>query len=523
MRRVAALLGAVCLAATTAAAVPPNYVVESVASGFDFSVSFAFTPDGRILVAELGGTIRVVDNGTVDPTPFASLSVGSSGEQGLLGIAVHPEFTTNGWVYVCFTTPQGGHEIGRFTASGNTGTGYTPIVTGLPGAVIHNGGNIAFGPDGKLYHTMGDNASSASSQNDDSYPGKIHRFNDDGTVPADNPYLDGLASRYCMGLRNSFDLCWNHDLALLYASENGSGDDDEVNRIIAAGNYGWPDVTCSGGGGVTAALTCWTPTIAPTGIAAYTGDNFESEYLNDLFVGDFNAGRIWRLDMTPDGLTFLDREVFHDEPTAILDVVDGPDGYLYFCTAGTLRRIRRVIDVPAPEITLCQAAHETVYLFWTNNGSGVDGAYETVEIHLDGQLLVSMPGDADQYVFLGAPEGTFEYAVRGVEGGIEGDFDSCSTTLVLTPFIRGDADNDGVFNGLADALYLLSAAFLGGPVPSCSDAADADDDSVVNGLTDATYMLAYGFLGGPAPPPPHPGCGTDTVPDSVGCDASACP
>ena len=107
--------------------------------------------------------------------------------------------------------------------------------------------------------------------------------------------------------------------------------------------------------------------IAPTGIAAYTGSNFHSEYLNDLFMGDFNAGRLWHIDLTADGLGYLSRDIFHDEPTAILDVVDGPDGYLYFCTSSTVRRIRRVIAVPAPEITNCDTLHETVRLDWINN------------------------------------------------------------------------------------------------------------------------------------------------------------
>lgn len=443
-----ALLAVYALPVPRLGAAPPGFVVENVANGLASPVTFAFAPDGRIFYNELDqGWVRVIENGSVVPTPFGQLSVTTLGEQGLLGLALHPDFENNGFVYVCFSRSAGGHEIGRFTAVGNVGTNYTPIVTGLPSSGIHNGGNIAFGPDGKLYHTMGDTANSGNSQNNSTYPGKIHRFNDDGTVPADNPYPGGLSSRYCMGLRNSFDLCWNHTLGLLYASENGPGSDDEVNLIQPANNYGWPTVSCSGGGAFTAALTCWTPTIAPTGITAYTDSQFGAQYLHDLFMADFNGGRIWWIQLTPNGMNFVTRSVFHDEPGFVFDVVQGPEGYLYFSTGNAIRRIRRLPVVDAPTGLSCTVTGEDVVLNWTNQGAGAGDAYDTVVVEVDGAVLATLPGDSQSYTHVDAPGGLRSYEVFGEEGGESSDPVGCTAMLDVDAVSGLVCDED---NGLVD-------------------------------------------------------------------------
>lgn len=418
----------------SAHAAPPGFVVEVVNGGLALPVTIAFAPDGRIFYNELfSGRIRVIENGSVVPTPFAQVSVSSSGERGLMGLALHPDFATNGFVYICFSTPAGGHEIGRFTAVGNTGTAYTPIVTNLPASGIHNGGNIAFGPDGKLYHSMGDNASSGNSQSATVYPGKIHRFNDDGTIPADNPYSSGMLSRYCMGLRNSFDLCWNHTLGLLYASENGPGTSDEANRISAGGNYGWPTLQCTGNATMTAALTCWTPTIAPTGITAYEATQFGAEYLHDLFMCDFNGGTIWRLDLSPDGLNFVQRSVFHDDTTSVYDVAVGLDGALYYTTESQLKRIRRLMPVTPPSGMSCTVQGEDVLVTWTNQGSGTNGDYADLQVRVDGLLVATIAGDQQQYVHVSPAGGPHTYDVRGRENGNQSDWVSCAATVPVNP------------------------------------------------------------------------------------------
>jgi len=429
-----AAAAALALSIPPALAVPPGFVVETVNSGLATPVSVAFAPDGRIFYNELqGGRVRIIENGVVVPTPFATLSVSTAGEKGLIGLALHPDFATNGFVYVCYSTPAGGHEIGRFTAVGNVGTAYTPIVPNLPGSGIHNGGNIAFGPDGKLYHSMGDNANSANSQSASVYPGKIHRFNDDGTIPADNPYTTGMLSRYCMGLRNSFDLTWNQTIGVLYASENGPGSDDEVNRIVAGGNFGWPTLMCSGNPSFLPALTCWTPTVAPTGIAAYEAAQFGAEYTNNLFVADFNGGTIWRIDMTDDGLSFQQRTVFHDESASVYDVIAGPDGNLYYTTGSQLRRIRRLVPVNPPTALSCSVQGEDVLLAWTNQGSGAGGAYESLQVRRDGAVIATLAGDLAQYVDPAPAGGAHTYDVRGLASGNQSGWVPCAVTVAVDP------------------------------------------------------------------------------------------
>ncbi|MFN0057809.1 MAG: PQQ-dependent sugar dehydrogenase [Planctomycetota bacterium] len=412
-------------------ALPPGYVAETVASGLSNAVTMAFAPDGRIFYNErTTGRVRVIEGGTLLTPPFSQVSVSTSGELGLLGLAIHPDFTTNGFVYICYSKSSGGHEIGRYTAVGSVGTNYTVIVPSLPAGGIHNGGNIAFGPDGKLYHTMGDNGSSGNSQNASTYPGKIHRFNDDGSIPADNPYTTGLLSRYCMGLRNSFDLCWNETLNLLYASENGTLSNDEANRIGAGLNYGWPTFTCTGAGGFEPALTCWTPTIAPTGITAYTGSNFDPIYLNDLFMADYLNGQIWRLNLSDDGLTYIAREVFHDD-SSVYDVLTGPDGLLYYVTSSAIKRIRRLVPVMAPDQLDCTLVGDELTLTWVNHGSGAGESYQNVRILRDGLLFATLPGTTTSYLIADAPGGTHTFEVRGVEGGQESASVSCTVTAAL--------------------------------------------------------------------------------------------
>lgn len=273
-RRIRLLVGVSVLLCALAAprsgrAVPPGFDVEVVATGLEFPVTMAFSPDGRLFFNELAnGRVRVMLGGQLLAQPFAQVTVDIFGEKGLLGLAFHPDYASNYYVYICYSTPGGGHEIGHFVDLAGIGAGYTPIVSGLPAQAGHNGGNIAFGPDGKLYYTIGDQLAPASAQDALAIGGKIHRFNDDGSVPADNPFvgLGGVESRYCVGLRNSFDLCWNLDLGVLYASENGSASNDELNRIVAGANYGWPAETCTGPI-FTPPIVCWTNTIARRALA----------------------------------------------------------------------------------------------------------------------------------------------------------------------------------------------------------------------------------------------------------------
>ena len=161
-------------------------------TGLTSATAFAQTPGGRLLVAQQGGALRVVKNGALLATPFVQLGVDSSGERGLLGVAAHPDFVNNGYIYLYYTSTVGGahNRISRLVANGDVAVGGETVLVDLPnlsGAANHNGGALHFGGEGKLYLGVGDNADFIKSQNLADPFGKLLRFNDDGTIPSDNP------------------------------------------------------------------------------------------------------------------------------------------------------------------------------------------------------------------------------------------------------------------------------------------------------------------------------------------------
>lgn len=226
---------------------------ESWVTGLNNATAFAQAPDGRLLVAEQGGTLRVVSGNTLLTAPFLSVSVDSAGERGLLGVALHPAFASNGWVYVHYTSTAGGthNRVSRFTASSANGNvaqaGSELVLLDLPllsSATNHNGGALHFGQDGKLYVGVGDNANGARAPDRNSPLGKLLRLNDDGSVPADNPQASshtGLA-RYvwARGLRNPFTFAVQPGSGLLYINDVGQSAWEEVNLGQADADYGWP-------------------------------------------------------------------------------------------------------------------------------------------------------------------------------------------------------------------------------------------------------------------------------------------
>ena len=169
---------------------------ESWVTGLTSATAFTQAPDGRLFVAQQGGPLRVVKNGALLATPFATVAVDSAGERGLIGVALHPTFASNGFVYIYSTRAAGGvshNRISRFTAAGDVAAAGSEValvdLPNLSGATNHNGGGMHFGSDGKLYVGVGDNANGAQAQNLALPFGKLLRFNDDGTIPSDNPFF----------------------------------------------------------------------------------------------------------------------------------------------------------------------------------------------------------------------------------------------------------------------------------------------------------------------------------------------
>ena len=242
---------AVVLAHVEAAtpAVPNSFTETEFVTGLNDPSAMAFAPDGRLFVAEQGGTLRVVKNGALLPTPFVTLPVDPDGERGLLGVAFDPAFATNQFVYVYYTarTPITHNRVSRFTASGDVAqAGSERIILELDPlstARNHNGGALHFGPDGKLYIATGDNARARNSQEFTNVHGKILRINADGSIPADNPFLSQTTGNnraiWALGLRNPFTFTFQRGTTRMFINDVGAQTWEEINDGIRGSNYGW--------------------------------------------------------------------------------------------------------------------------------------------------------------------------------------------------------------------------------------------------------------------------------------------
>src|SRR6185436_16408132 len=197
-----------------AAVIPSGFTETQVAGGLLNPTAMTFAPDGRLFVCQQGGALRVIKNGVLLSTPFVTVTVNSSGERGLLGVAFDPNFSSNNFVYIYYTatTPAIHNRVSRFTANGDVATPGSEVVilelNNLSGATNHNGGAIHFGEDGKLFIAVGENANGANSQTLANLLGKILRINPDGTIPNDNPFFNTATGNnraiWAMGLRNPF-------------------------------------------------------------------------------------------------------------------------------------------------------------------------------------------------------------------------------------------------------------------------------------------------------------------------------
>ncbi len=210
----------------------------------------AFSPDGRIFVAQQNGQLRVVKNGVLLPDPFIQLTVNSTGERGLIGISLDPNFITNQFVYLYYTVPgtPAHNRVSRFTATGDVAVSGTEVIIleldPLSTATNHNGGALTFGPDGKLYVAIGDNANGANAQNLNTYHGKILRINPEGSVPSGNPFPSGseqMKRVWAYGLRNPYTISFQPGTGIFFVNDVGQVTWEEINDATTGGkNFGWP-------------------------------------------------------------------------------------------------------------------------------------------------------------------------------------------------------------------------------------------------------------------------------------------
>ncbi len=320
MRRALAFVAAAAFASSSGTAsaqmpTPDSVTPQLVAEDLEFPTNMAVAPDGRVFFTEKDtGRIRIMQGGEVLDAPFVELnSTTNNLENGLLGIAMHPDFPDEPWVYVYYSSAADEtNHLARVRADGNRGDELQDLMTLLPIAnAYHNGGDLAFGPDSKLYITVGDAHQSVLAQDPDSVGGKILRLNDDGSIPEDNPFGPD-SPVYSLGHRNSFGICFDTTTGTMWETENGVSSNDEANLIEAGGNYGWPvESGASGNPEFTPPVIDFPETIVPTGCLADDGvvvfgdfggrlHLFEEARPRDSLVASFPSG-ITDLQFGPDG------------------------------------------------------------------------------------------------------------------------------------------------------------------------------------------------------------------------------
>ena len=320
---------------------------QPVATGLDFPAGFTFAPNGRIFYGErFSGEIRIYTPSTGMNSLFVTVpNLVSNGEQGLLGLAVHPNYPTKPFVYAFATrNTQAGlrNQILRWKYVSGKGRRMTVIFeSDVTPATIHNGGRILFGPDKRLYAIIGDAANPSNSQNLSVRAGKVLRMTAGGAVPADNPFPGTYVFTY--GHRNSFGFTFDPANGRLWETENGPSCNDEINRVVAGGNYGWgPSQDCSDtpapqntnrdGPNPILPEAFFTPTVAPVGTAFCSGCGLSGSE-GTLFFGNYNTGQIRRAVLSADRQDIDSITTQYTHSAGILSMERGVDGALYFSTS----------------------------------------------------------------------------------------------------------------------------------------------------------------------------------------------
>ena len=315
-----------------------RFSVEVVGQNLDIPWAMTFAPDGRMFFTERPGRVRILQSGQVLAAPALVLDdVAAVGEGGLLGIAVHPDFASNRFVFLAYTArlAGGGRELRvvRYREVGGALGEPAVILDRVAAADIHDGARVKFGPDRKLYVTMGDVANPSTAQDLGALTGKILRINDDGTVPGDNPFAGSPVFSY--GHRNPQGLDWHAVTGELWGSEHGQIGNDEINRLRPGRNYGWPVIEADQTrAGMETPITFFSPSIAPSGMAFYTGTTMTGFRLN-LFVGALAGQHLLRVRFDPNdpNQVLATERLLAGRFGRIRDVINGPDDSLYLCTS----------------------------------------------------------------------------------------------------------------------------------------------------------------------------------------------
>ena len=346
-----------------------NVTVETVATGLARPWALAFLPDGRILVTERPGRLRIVDSSGRLSEPLAGVpQVQAVGQGGLLDVAIDPDFAQNQLVYLSFSEPGDGGTSGTSVARGRLGDGRLENVQVIyrqqpkVRSGGHYGSRLVFSRDGKLFITQGDRQAGSfrgQAQQLSSGIGKIVRVNRDGTIPSDNPFVGRSEARpeiWSLGHRNAQAAALHPETGELWTVEHGAQGGDELNRPEKGKNYGWPVITYGrdyGGSsigegtqreGMEQPVYYWDPVIAPSGMTFYTGDRYPG-WKGSAFVGSMGSRALVRLTIE-NGRVTREERYLGDLGARIRDVQQGPDGLLYVVTDDENGKLLRLVPKP---------------------------------------------------------------------------------------------------------------------------------------------------------------------------------
>jgi glucose/arabinose dehydrogenase len=320
---------------------PAGFAEAQIAtSSFVSPTAMALVPDGRIFVAEQAGQLLVIKNGQILSTPFLTVQTDTLNERGLVGVELDPNFATNHYVYISYiaTTPEDHLRLSRFVANGDVAQAGSETIlyeTEPLRSSFHNGGAIHFGPDGKIYMSVGENGGAMQAQSLTSHKGKVLRINPDGSIPSDNPFVaqttGNFGAIWAMGFRNPFSFALQSTTGRLFANDVGTATWEEVDDVVPGANYGYPDVE-----GPTNDPRFHGPLFtyqhtdgcAVVGAAFYTpaSATFPADYVGDYFFGDLCKRNIRTIDTTTNQMTPFASAL----PGRPVDIDVAADGSLYY-------------------------------------------------------------------------------------------------------------------------------------------------------------------------------------------------
>ena len=319
--------------------------VETVVTGLEIPWSIGFLDKDKLLVTERGGKVRLVQSGKLLPKAVHTVKVSASGEGGLLGLALHPDFSKNRYFYLYFTFDKGSKVINRvvryeLSTDATTAKEDKVILDDIPSGRFHNGGRLRFGPDGMLYVGTGDARDPDLSQDKVNLAGKILRIDPEGGIPKDNPFSG--SSVYIWGIRNTQGFDWPNEKTMYVTDHGPSGElgrryHDEVSVAKAGDNLGWPTIyACETKADMVSPVLTWSRAVPPGGAAIYTGSSI-SDWKGSLLIASLGSKHLHRVSFTQDFKLKSHEVYFEGDPPSgygrLRDAIMGPDGHLYITTS----------------------------------------------------------------------------------------------------------------------------------------------------------------------------------------------